>query len=221
MEQNSNSSIAKARLTSSSETLPALADARAIVAVRTGAVKYPRYRNMPAGMRQEWLAVEFRKYMALARVKEVGTREIVVSAVALDEMMMQEPAIADLTQPEIEQAFKNGVFGKYGEYYGLTAMSLYGFLEAYLDSDIKKEATRRIREKAVAERERILAEQRDAEVAKIKAELAEAKRNGFVPTWGPGHDFTPKRVDDLLDSSAHRDKVRRQVSEFFSRDAEK
>lgn len=216
-----NNKIQTLSRSSSGGGLPAAATTAAIVQIRAGDNPFPRYRSIPPGARQEWLAMEFRKFMALARVKDANPREILAGAVALDEMMMQEPAMADLTQPEISQAFKNGVFGKYGEYYGLTAMSFYGFVEGYLSSDEKQEAAREIRRRAEADRAARREEERRRETARVLAEIAEAKRNGFVPTWGPGYSFVPKKVDDLVDSSAHRERVLAQAKEILRQDAEK
>lgn len=207
--------------TNNDRALPAATTKAAIVQIRAGETPYQRYRNIPRGPRQEWLATEFRKYMALARVKDVNPNDIVAGAVALDEMILAEPGLADLTQPEISQAFKNGVFGKYGEYFGLTAMSFYGFLGSYLESDEKQEATLEIRKRIEAERARSEEDRRRREKEKILAEIAEAKRNGFVPTWGPGHNFSPKKVSDILDSSEHRERVRRQAMEILSAGGQK
>jgi hypothetical protein len=47
-----------------------------------------------------------------------------------------------LTLPEVKQAFKDGFFGEYGTFYGITPLTLTGFLKSYLMSEKRKNIVR-------------------------------------------------------------------------------
>lgn len=53
---------------------------------------------------------------------------------------------SDLRIEEIPIVFKNGVYGRYGEYFGINALTIVGWFEAYLSSDERYNA--RQKEKA-------------------------------------------------------------------------
>jgi len=96
--------------------------------------------------------------------------------------MMDDPVISNLTSVEIQEAFRSGVTGVYGEFYGITPKSLLGFLKSYAGSEKKLEAHRMI---AMRQRE----EDRKAN-ERLWAEIQAQKEKGmFVPTWGPKFNF--------------------------------
>ena len=107
------------------------------------------------------------------------------------------------------------VFGLFGDYYGLSAPSLYGFVNGYLDSAKKVEASKIIRRTRIEELEERNRAEREAEQRKIREEIEQAKRDGtFVPTGNAW--FQPKKVKDAIDSSEHREKIRRQAEEIMN-----
>ena len=201
----------KIQLRTSSNELPSLNTPEAIAEVRLDERRYPRYYNIPQPSRLKWLAEQTKTLAAIARIKDFDGREAIVTASSLDEMIMKNEAISGLTTPEMAEAFKSGVFGLYGEFYGLSAPNLYGFLRSYLESEKKQAATAIVRTKF---EDRKKAEQEERQ-RRIRAEIEEAKRNGsFVPTgraW-----FQPKTVDDAIDESAHREMVRQQAREILN-----
>ena len=96
--------------------------------------------------------------------------------------MTDDPVISNLTSVEIQEAFRAGVTGVYGDFYGITPKSLLGFLKSYVSSEKKLDAHRLI----TMRREK---EDREAN-ERVWAEIQKAKANGmFVPTWGPDYDF--------------------------------
>ena len=195
--------------------VPAIATTDALVAIRLDEKRYPRYKNIPQAARLEWMATEIKTLSEILRVKDFDGRVAIMTAAALDKMVMQEFYMSDLTLPEIHDAYENGIFGLYGEFYGINAPSLYGFLDGYIHSDKKIEAAKKViktKEEIRAEKSRL---EREAEQRKIRAEIEEATRNGtFVPTgkaW-----FKPEKVDDVIAKDAeHREKVRRQAEEIM------
>ena len=208
MENNSSIQL------QTSNKLPAVNTPQELAQIRMAESMYPRYRNTPVPSRQKWLANQIQYLASITRIRDFEAREPVIMATALDDMISQDRAMADLTFPEIADAFKNGVFGIYGEFYGLTAPNLYGFLNSFLDSEKKKEATALVlksKEEMYEEKTRAEREERQR---RIRAEIEEAKRTGaFTPTgkvW-----FKPKLVKDVIDSDGHREKVRQQAREIL------
>ena len=196
-----------------SEGLAVIGTAENLATMRLNSVRYPHYKTVGRTARIEWLNLEIMKYMRLSHMKPADTT---IDAVALDEMIMEDRFISDLIQPEMDYAFRQGIFGKYGEFYGITAMSLYGFLEAYMCEDKKITATKIIQAenaKKDAEQKR---KEREAEQKRIRAEIEEAKRNGsFVPTMGYS-GFSLRSVDKLLAEGKHRREVLQQAKKIKS-----
>lgn len=197
-----------------SSNIPSIPTAQSLAEIRMNEQMYPHYRNIPASVRQNWLASQISYLASIARIRDFESREPILMAVSLDEMISNDNDMVNLTLPEIADAFKNGVYGIYGEFYGLTAPNLFGFIDKFLSSEKKKEASAivlKTREQSYAEKKAAEKEERER---RIREEIEEAKRRGdFVPTgkvW-----FKPKSVDDALDSSEHREKVRRQAQEIL------
>lgn len=71
----------------------------------------------------------------------------------------------DLRVEEIPIVFRNGVYGRYGEYFGINALTIVGWFDAYLTSDERYEAKKK--EKA----EEVL------QIAHDESEEAKQKRN--------------------------------------------
>lgn len=188
--------------------------AESLAAVRMNPAKYPHYDTLPQPVRIKWMT---KKVMAMNKLRhnDITANEALIDATMLDSRMMQDQYIRDLTLPEIEDAFNDGMFGEYGEYYGVTAITLYGFLDGYINSDKKREAAAIVRKSKSEERAEKTKREYEAEQRKIRAEIEEAKRNGtFVPTgraW-----YKPQSVDcAIAESEAHREKVRKQAEEIL------
>lgn len=81
----------------------------------------------------------------MIRHQKVESQQVEFDAYALDGFIMDDHYASDYTLPEIKDAFKRGMMGDYGDYYGLTAESLFGFLRGYLVSPKKREATEIVR----------------------------------------------------------------------------
>lgn len=202
--------------TSSSGAVARIDTPRSLADIRLDEVRFPRYKSIPQPERLKWMSAEIKTLAELARIRDIDGRNSILMAVPLDEMLMDEPAMADLTLPEFHDAFRSGVFGKYGEFYGISAPNLFGFVRSFLESEKKLEATkivRKTKEEALAERNR---REREAEQAKIRAEMEEAKRNGtFVPTgraW-----YKTESVAEVMDTSEHRKRVMEQAKEILGK----
>ena len=204
------------QLRTSSDNTPAIPTAESLAAIRMDGDRYPHYRSIPQPKRQEWLAGQMKYLASITRIRDFSAREAILMATVLDEMIVQHRDMSELTFPEIADAFKSGVFGFYGEFYGLSATNLYDYLVSFLDSAKKKEATALVaKSKEAAYLERTKAE-RDRQRQDIRAEIEEAKRNGSFVTTGKAW-FKPKMVNDIMpDNKAHRALVRQQAREILN-----
>ena len=203
--------------TNNNTSVPAIADAKSLAAIRLDERRFPRYKNIPAPKRAEWMTSEIKVLASIARLRDFDVKEAVMMATILDEMMLRERFISELTLPEIHDAFKNGVFGIYGDFYGISAPNLYGYLEAFLGDERKKEAARIVRERKAKEEEARKLRERLAEQGRIRAEIERAKADGsFVPTRG--YDgLRLQTVDEALaEDGAHARKVRQQARDILA-----
>ncbi len=96
----------------------------------------PRYRDADTAERQAWLMEKIIYCNALNHTKP-DPNFLKVDTAALDEAMMKDAKISDLTAPEISFAMFHGTMGEYGEYYGLTARTFMGFFREFFRTDIK------------------------------------------------------------------------------------
>lgn len=141
-----------------------------------------RYREGDEGKRKEWLYQQMGACYFLAHQKLPSWDVLTIDTDVLDASMTDDPVISNLTSVEIQEAFRAGVTGVYGDFYGITPKSLLGFLKSYVSSEKKLDAHRLI----TMRREK---EDREAN-ERVWAEIQKAKANGmFVPTWGPDYDF--------------------------------
>lgn len=201
----------KIQLRTNNNELPSLNTPEAIAEVRLNERMYPRFCNLGARERQMFISQQLQALATLARIRQFDGDETIAQSAALDEMILKNEAISGLTMVEMAEAFKSGVFGLYGEFYGLSAPNLYGFLRSYLESELKQDATAMVRTR-FEEKKRLEQEERQR---RIRAEIEEAKRNGsFVPTGNAW--FKPQTVDDAIDNSAHREMVRQQAREILN-----
>jgi len=192
----------------------------AIASIRMDVATHPRYGKVSRTARREWLAKEIKVLASIVRIKDFDGREAVFMASTLDDMFSVNDLMSDLTFPELHEAFMGGVFGKYGEFYGLTAPNLYGFVDSYLGSEKKLEASRIIREANEKKRVR----EREEEQRRMREEVEEAKRKG---EYTPGEIFGHTSLKSALKSigaieaevkakdAAHREKVHRQAMEIL------
>ena len=191
----------------------AIPTAESIAAIRLNP-EYPRYESIQQQARLKWMAKTVMKLNKM-RHNDITANEAMIDAAALDARMMQDMYMKDLTLPEIEDAFNDGMFGVYGEYFGITAMTLYGFLDGFINSEKKAEAAKIIRKTKDQLRAEKTKREYEEQQKKIMAEIEEAKRSGtFVPTgrvW-----YKPKTVDNAIsESDEHREKVRKQAEEIL------
>lgn len=158
-----------------------LADLRSAT-LADGRHAYPRYKEGSDAQRLSWLNKQIFGLAMIAHVN-IDPATIKVDITTLDENIMANSYLNDLTLVEMQEAFRNGIFREYGEYYGLTSVSLYGFLKGFLRSE-KKAAASAIYHKR---REK---EEQEAD-AKFFRELYEAQKAGKIEL----PDFSQMRIN--------------------------
>lgn len=136
-----------------------------------------RYGTMAEEVRRSWLRFEIGKLMVL-RGMEIDKTMVSFHAAGLDDMIMQEYDLSQLTLPEIDAALKAGLAGRYGEVYGVAASGMIAWLNGYMESEAKQEATAIVRAKL----ESIRAAEKKAAAEKARREIENLKASGeYVP----------------------------------------
>lgn len=130
-----------------------VATAEGIAALRANP-SVPRYREIPEARRVQWLGQTMAQMYEI-RHQEYDMKQILMDAATLDEKIMDDSILSDLTQPEIIKAFKKGVFGDFGDFFGVTAISCYGFLRKFLQTPEKQAAIKMARGEYGAQRDRV------------------------------------------------------------------
>ena len=145
-----------------------------------------RYRQGDEDKRKQWLFRQIGACYFIAHQKQPAWETLTIDTDMLDASMIDDPVISNLTSVEIQDAFRAGVTGVYGEFYGISPKSLLGFLKSYVASEKKIEAHRLITQRQVNEDKK--ANER------LWAEIQEQKKKGmFVPTWGPDFNFNAEK----------------------------
>lgn len=124
--------------------MPDVVSPEGIAKVRTDPAN-PHWKDIPQQLRCRWLAQTIYTLMFTMKGKEDSEEQCAMTARLLDSEMVQDMYMQELTTPEILQAFRDGIFGKYGEFYGINPSSLHQFLWGYLQTPQKREAARLIR----------------------------------------------------------------------------
>ena len=165
-----------------------------------------RYRQGDEDKRKKWLYRQIGACYFIAHQKQPSWEAMTIDTDMLDASMMDDAVVSNLTSVEIQDAFRAGVTGVYGDFYGITPKSLFGFLKSYCGSEKKVEAHRLITmNNAKADME---ADNR------LWKEIQEAKRNGtFTPSWGLEHSFRDNPSNEV--SEAHRAKIKAQAEEIY------
>ena len=126
-----------------SNNLPAIPDAESLAALRLDK-SIPHYKDVKKVERINWLKSQIMT-LNMIRHQMVEGWQVEFDANALDDFIMDDHFAKDYTFPEIKDAFKRGLMGDYGEFFGLTAESLYGFIRGYFMSEKKRKATEIVR----------------------------------------------------------------------------
>lgn len=120
-----------------------------------------------------------------------------LEAQVLDDYLIDSAETRDLIPQELDYCFRMGIAGKFGQYYGITPVSLYGFVQAYLRSRKKFDSS--FYERCI-----------NKEVAKKIPSIEQADK--VISHL----NFKPNLVSDAIESDeAHREKIRLQAQQVY------
>lgn len=140
----------------------------------------PKYGQLPEGARRRWLGQQIIGLNYIAHSSRAMTEvDLTIETTMLDQIIMDNGSLRSLTQVEMQEAFRRGIAKEYGDYYGITASSIAGFLNGFLRGEKRQKA------KAILyEREQKELREGDARFWK---ELSEAKERGVeIPLFNHG-----------------------------------
>lgn len=140
-----------------------------------GKLVYRRYGNGILEHRLSWLGSQFLGLAAIAHIS-VDSLAIKLDVVNLDNEIMDNPELRELTLIEMQEAFRKGVMKEYGDYFGLSSVSLLGFLKGFLKSEKKQAAS------AIIYRRRKQLEQEANERFLLELHRAEKEGKITLPT---------------------------------------
>lgn len=174
-----------------------------------GGPMYPRYKDIDDMRRISWLGDQFFGLGALTHF-QITAANVAVDATVLDGKIMESSVLREMTLAEMQEAFNNGVFKEYGDYYGISSVTMLGFLKGFIRSEKKVMASKII--------QRIEAKMEQEANERFFRELYEAKLEGKVSV----PDFSEKRINGKHEKksytdaelSAHREKIRQQAAEI-------
>ncbi len=171
-----------------------------------GSPLHPMYKDMDDMRRISWLGDQFFGLGALTHF-QVTAANVAVDATVLDGKIMESSVLREMTLAEMQEAFNNGAFKEYGDYYGISSVTLLGFLKGFARSEKKAMASNLIR----------IAENRmEMEAnARFFRELHNAKLKGRISVT----DLSDRRINGKQEkkfytdeeSAAHREKIRQQA----------
>jgi hypothetical protein len=84
--------------------------------------------------------VEAQRAAVLSGQKEISAPDLQIIATEVLERCTQK--YPHVTLEEISEAIKNGIYGDYGDYYGLNAKSIFMFIQSYVKSESRINALR-------------------------------------------------------------------------------
>ena len=158
-----------------------------------------RYKDIPEAERKLWIGSQIYGLCLILHYQAPSPEDVMIDCHFADQMIMDDGGICCLKQVEMQEAFRRGVAGEYGEFYGVTAKSLIGFLKAYRKSGKRAEAIS-ILEKGYKQT------LKDEDELFWKT-LVDAREKGFdIPVF-PASPFE--------DDNQHKERIRRQREEIL------
>ena len=169
-----------------------------------------KYKDIPESVRRTWIGMQIYALCLILHYQAPTPMEVSVDAAFADQLIMDDEGARALTQAEMQEAFRKGIGGEYGEFFGITASTIFGFLKGFRASEKRLKALDILFKKAQKE----ISEDRKREIAAYEQIVAHCKEKGI--------DLTGLRPGDLdkgtapkVSSEEHRQKVARQREEIL------
>ena len=159
-----------------------------------------RYADIPEGPRKLWIGSQIYALCMILHYQPPAPMDVEIDSAFADQMIMEDEGIRALKQVEMQEAFRRGISKEYGDFFGITAASLIGFLEGYMRSEKRAKAVGILRKQ---ERD-----EQAAKDAKFWRAIHEARQRGFeLPD-----------IERLPAESAerHRQRTTRQLEELLN-----
>lgn len=99
-----------------------------------------RYKDIPADIRKRWIGSQIYALCLILHYQVPNEMDVAIDCNFADQMIMDDEGIQCLKQVEMQEAFRRGIAKEYGEFYGITASSLVGFLRAFKTCEKRKKA---------------------------------------------------------------------------------
>lgn len=168
---------------------------------------FPKYHKLPERERVKWLGQQINALNYMTHSNRISNEEdLLIESLLLDQTIMNDEGMRNLTNVEIQEAFRKGVIKEYGEYYGITPVSLVSFIKGYMKSSKRQRALSILFEKA----KRRVEEEKKRE----SRMLYESKvKNLKLPFWRSARE--PHGISSE-ESIAHRKKIEEQRVRILS-----
>lgn len=167
-----------------------------------------RYKDIPEEQRRMWIGSQIYALCYILHYQAPSDKDVFFESGFADNMIMDDEGLSCLKQVEMHEAFRRGIAKEYGEFYGITAVSIVGFLKGYRTSSKRQEALTILykqRESEISEEKK-----KDIELYKTIAEHC-MKKGIHLPSLRPG-DLEEK---ENVSSEEHRRKIELQREEIL------
>lgn len=126
--------------------------------------------------------------------------DLLIDASFVNQTIMEDEGMRTLTLVEIQEAFRKGIMKEFGDYFGISPVSLVGFLKGFIQSPKRQKALSILVEK---KQQRI-----EEEINREKRMFYESRVKDLKhPFWKSAKGAHMKSEED---SFAHRKKIKEQ-----------
>lgn len=179
------------------------------LALVIGDTTIARYKDIPIETRKLWLGSQIYALCLILHYQTPSAEDVKLDCAFADQMIMDDEGIQCLKQVEMQEAFRRGIAREYGDFYGVTASSLVGFLKAYRTSKKRQDAI----EILYREEQARVSKDRKKEEAAYRIIAQHCMEKGIhLPGLRPG---MLDKEENKTDSEAHRQKIARQREEIL------
>jgi len=158
-----------------------------------------KYKDLPEEIRRAWLGMQIYALCYILHYNPPAPADVEVDATFADRLIMEDEGAKCFTQAEMQEAFRRGISKEYGEFFGITAPTLMGFIKGFKKSEKRQSALKILYDKEQKELqngERVFWET-----------LRKAKEEGAINL--PEFQFTP-----FEDDKQHKHRIEQHMNEL-------
>lgn len=169
-----------------------------------------KYRDIPEMTRRTWIGTQIYALCLILHFQAPAPIDVDIDAAFADKMIMDDDQLKALTQVEMQEAFRRGIAKEYGDFFGITASALVGFLKAYRNSAKRQKAI----DILYKEEQKKISEDRKKEIEAYNKIVEHCIEKGIdLTSLRPGS--LSKKIITPEDSEAHRKKIEKQREEIL------